>query len=100
MDPRFRGDDNTAGYDLSESALREGEATRRSGGAAYGPSSLDRFPPGPQSPGVAMTSVLRFGRLPPRGKERLRRFAHNLRRGPDFFYFFARNPLKSPHSEK
>jgi hypothetical protein len=35
-----------------------------------------------------------------KGKGMLRRFAHNRRREPDFSYFFARNPLKSPDSEK
>ena len=30
----------------------------------------------------------------------LRRVAHNLRRRSDFVYVFARNPLKSPDSEK
>jgi hypothetical protein len=41
---------------------------------------------------------------PPGGKidqaNRLRRFAHNLRRESIFFYFFARNPLKSPDSDE
>ena len=35
--------------------------------------------------------------------ERMRLFAHNLIRhltAEEFFYFFARNPLKSPDSEK
>jgi hypothetical protein len=31
---------------------------------------------------------------------RLRRFTHNLRRESILFNFFARNPLKSPDSEK
>jgi hypothetical protein len=40
-------------------------------------------------------------RLVEQGKEiDLRRFAHNLRRESDFFYFFARNPLKSPDSDE
>jgi hypothetical protein len=33
-------------------------------------------------------------------KFRMRRFAYNLRREPDFFYFLARNPLKSPDSDE
>jgi hypothetical protein len=39
--------------------------------------------------GLAMTSVLRFRRLSLRGKEPLRRFAHNLRREPDFSLFLC-----------
>jgi hypothetical protein len=31
---------------------------------------------------------------------RLRRFAYNLRRESNFFYFFAHNPLKSPDSDE
>jgi hypothetical protein len=53
------------------------------------------FPFRVQAQGLAEAARRKDG-----GWMELRRFAHNLRREPIFVYFFRRNPLKSPDSEK